>query len=94
MPRPDPNSVTFRPVTNHFPTSRQSEIIDVIRELTRETGQAPSCNAIAKRLGITPAGARKQLRRLEEKGLCADVPMTVSSGTWSVTAEGARWVQK
>lgn len=79
---------------NTFPTSRQADAIAAIREITRETGKPPSATQIGERLGISRLSARKLLKSLETKGLVADVPVTVSSGTWSVTAEGKRWLTR
>jgi predicted ArsR family transcriptional regulator len=65
-------------------TDRQEQFLAAIAELTEALGQAPSANAIAERLGVTPKGARQQLQALAAKGLAEDVPKVVSSGQWAI----------
>jgi SOS-response transcriptional repressor LexA len=78
----------FRPKAPPRPiTPRQSAILDAVRALTRETGQAPSAADVGARLGISKQSALRQLRAIEVKGLVSDLPKLVSSGQWQVTGD-------
>lgn len=68
-------------------TARQNDYIEVVRQLTRDNGRAPSAADVAERMGITRQAALQQLQALESKGLLCDVPKMVSSGQWAVRGE-------
>lgn len=70
-------------------TARQQEFLDAVAELTAELGRAPNAGQVAARIGVTRLGARRQLKALEEKGLLHDIPKTMSSGQWALTAKGS-----
>jgi DNA-binding IclR family transcriptional regulator len=66
-------------------TPRQRAFLVAIADLSRELGREPSAVEIAARVGVTPTGARPQLRALQTKGLLVDVPKQVSSGKWALS---------
>lgn len=86
-PKPKPVAV------NVYPTTRQLEVLKAVRELATELGHQPTASDVARRLGITRLGARRQLQALEAKGLLSDVPIQVSSGKWEVTEAGKQWLE-
>lgn len=64
------------------PSPRQADVLAAVRELTA-AGEQASTIAIARRLGISRQQTARQLELLERKGLLADVPKVVRSGTWA-----------
>lgn len=70
------------PPRNPEPSPRQADVVAAVRELTA-AGEPASASAIARRLGISRQLASRQLGALERKGILADVPKVVRSGTWA-----------
>lgn len=73
-------------------TDRQTEWLEAVVLLTERLGRAPDNRDVAKHMGVTRWGARRQLMALEAKGLLSDVPKVVSSGQWALT-DAARKVR-
>ncbi len=71
------------------PTARQQQFLDAIATLTEALGRPPSAIQVAAHIGVTRSGATRQLQALEHKGFTCDVPKTVSSGQWALTAAGS-----
>lgn len=69
-------------------TVRQLDFLDAVYALTKQLGRAPSAQEVADHVGVTRWGARRQLLALEAKGYLQDIPKTVSSGQWGLTAKG------
>lgn len=58
-----------------YVTRRQQEILEFIREFTRDQGYAPSLEEIQQRFDLgSPATVHKHLKNLEEKGLLRKQP--------------------
>lgn len=53
----------------HSITSRQNEILSLIKSFIKETGQSPTLSELERALGITRRGVVKHLQALEKKGL-------------------------
>lgn len=71
-------------------TEHQIDLLRVVEALRLELGRFPTASDVARKLGISRYGASKQLHRLEERGLLADVPVVVSSGQWGLTDAARR----
>jgi SOS regulatory protein LexA len=57
-------------------TSRQNEILSLIKTFISETGQAPTLSEMERALGITRRAVVKHLQALEKKGLINRSPST------------------
>ena len=79
-------------MTNTYPTLRQTDFLKAVARVAAKLGHAPSASEIGRELGISRAGAAKQLHALEEKGLLQDMPVEVSSGKWRLTPNAKRWL--
>lgn len=79
---------------NDIPTTRQLEVLATVTELSESLGRCPNATEVAEHMGLTRAGAAHMLKALEQKGLLADEPKTVSSGQWKATTEGRRWLKR
>lgn len=66
-------------------TDRQGEFLEAVVALTESLGHAPSNSDVARHMGVSRWGARRQLMALEQKGLLKDIPKVVSSDQWEIT---------
>jgi repressor LexA len=64
-------------MANHrveYLTSRQEEILRVIRLAITDQGDAPTVSEIAQQVGLRPSSVHYQLRELETKGAIVRAP--------------------